>query len=112
MTLTLLSLVLAGLFVMTGLAKLLLVPAMRKNADHLGFSFGQFRVLGVLEVLGAIGLALGRHQRLLAATATCGLIVMMVGAVVAHAKRADKPIRLAAPLILLGGLTACLLSLG
>jgi hypothetical protein len=48
----------ALLFVATGMAKLLGHPKMVEASAHLGYSMRAFRIIGLLEVLGAAGILL------------------------------------------------------
>jgi hypothetical protein len=47
-------------FTALGTAKVLSLPPMRRRAEHLGFTAGAYRVIGVCELAGAAGLAGGR----------------------------------------------------
>ena len=58
MTTDVLAVVLAVVFGVAGIAKISGAPVMRTAARHLGFSVDQYRVIGALELAGAVGLAL------------------------------------------------------
>ena len=100
---------LAGIFLTTGLIKLT-QPRLKMAAGPMTWAAdvtdGQFRTLGLLEVLGAIGLilpgALGIAPGLVP-VAALGLVLTMIGAIVTHVRygrlRAE---RLAVPIVLLG----------
>ena len=98
---------LAAIFLATGLTKLtqprakLAAGPMRWAAD---VTDGQFRTIGLLEVLGAAGLirpaALGIAE-VLTPLAAVGLALTMVGAVVAHVRHGEVN-RLAVPIVLMG----------
>ena len=97
---------LAAIFLATGLTKLtqprakLAAGPMRWAAD---VTDGQFRTIGLLEVLGAAGLilpsALGVAE-ILTPLAAVGLALTMVGALVAHLRHGEIN-RLAVPIVLM-----------
>jgi uncharacterized membrane protein YphA (DoxX/SURF4 family) len=97
---------LAAIFLLTGMTKLtqprqkMAAGPMRWAAD---VTDAQFRTIGLLEVLGAIGLilpaALGIAP-LLTPLAAVGLVVVMVGAIYTHV-RYDESERLAVPIVVL-----------
>jgi hypothetical protein len=98
---------LAAIFLATGLTKLtqprakLAAGPMRWAAD---VTDGQFRTIGLLEVLGAVGLilptALGIAE-ILTPLAAIGLALTMVGALGAHVRHGELD-RLAVPIVLMG----------
>lgn len=88
-------------FALSGFMKLAGAKPMRKSADHLGLSFGTFRLVGVAEIAGAAGLILGRWTPALRVAAAAGLFLLMVGAVRYHL-RAKDPIGQVAPAAVLG----------
>ena len=106
-TLWIVQVLLAVIFTLTGLTKLtqprakMAAGPMRWAAD---VSDAQFRLIGALEVLGAIGLilpaALGVAP-MLTPLAAVGLVLIMVGAILTHV-RIDEKNRLAAPVVVLG----------
>ncbi len=71
------SILLAALFLFTGLPKLLTSDKIRPMFAHYGYAPWFATLIGVSEVLGAIGLLVPR----VAALATAGLSIIMVGAV-------------------------------
>jgi uncharacterized membrane protein YphA (DoxX/SURF4 family) len=85
------SLILAGLITLTGLAKVTAHPSMQRNATHLGYSLRSFRVIGVIELAAAAALVVGMWWSPLAIAAAAGLVLLMVGAVVAHSRAGDSP---------------------
>jgi uncharacterized membrane protein YphA (DoxX/SURF4 family) len=97
---------LAAIFLVTGITKLtqprlkMAAGPMRWAAD---VSDAQFRAVGVVEVLGAIGLivpaALGVAS-LLTPLAAVGLVLTMVGAIRTHVRYAEVD-RLAVPIVML-----------
>ena len=93
---------LALAFLGAGGAKLAGAPAMRQSAEHLGFSFTSYRVIGVLEIAGAIGILLGLSHYggvPVGVTAAAGIAILMIGAVVTHARAGDKAAQWSAPLV-------------
>ena len=95
----------ALLFVATGMAKLLGHPKMVEASSHLGYSMRAFRIIGLLEVLGALGILLAPLCLPLSVAAATGLILLTIGASLAHV-RASDPIRLATPALGCALLTA------
>jgi uncharacterized membrane protein YphA (DoxX/SURF4 family) len=97
---------LAAIFLVTGMTKLtqprlkMAAGPMRWAAD---VSDAQFRAIGAVEVLGAIGLivpaALGIAP-LLTPLAAIGLVLTMVGAIRMHVRYAESD-RLAVPIVVL-----------
>lgn len=98
---------LAGIFLATGLTKLT-QPRIKMAAGPMAWAAEvtdrQFRTIGVLEVLGAIGLilpgALGFAPGLLP-LAAAGLVLTMVGAIATHVRYRETD-RLVVPVIVLG----------
>jgi uncharacterized membrane protein YphA (DoxX/SURF4 family) len=97
---------LAAIFLATGLTKLT-QPRARLAAGPMGWaadvSDPQFRAVGLLEVLGALGLVLPGALRiapLLTPLAAVGLALTMVGAIATHVRMGESD-RLAVPVVLL-----------
>jgi uncharacterized membrane protein len=99
---------LAGVFAMAGATKLTRSkaqlqatgPAMAWTED---FSQTQIRLIGALEVLGALGLILPAAfdvAPVLSALAAAGLFLVMAGAVVVHLRRGEGPSSFAPSLVL------------
>jgi uncharacterized membrane protein YphA (DoxX/SURF4 family) len=97
---------LAAIFLLTGTTKLtqprqkMAAGPMRWAAD---VTDAQFRTIGLLEVLGAIGLILPAVlgiAPLLTPLAAVGLVLTMIGAIYAHV-RYDEAERLAVPIVVL-----------
>jgi hypothetical protein len=97
---------LAAIFFVTGTIKLT-QPRLKLAAGPMAWAAdvtdGQFRTIGLLEVLGALGLilpgALGIAPMLVPLAAT-GLALTMVGAIVTHLRLGEAD-RLAVPIIVL-----------
>jgi uncharacterized membrane protein YphA (DoxX/SURF4 family) len=100
------QLLLAAIFFATGLTKLT-QPRVRLAAGPMGWAADvtdvEFRTVGLLEVLGALGLvlpgALGIAP-LLTPLAAVGLALTMVGAMVTHVRMGETD-RLVVPIVLL-----------
>ncbi|MFF4590913.1 DoxX family protein [Streptomyces sp. NPDC001388] len=104
-TATVLAVLLAGIFLVLGSAKLATVPAMRQAAAHVGMTTTHYRLLGALEVAAAAGLLLGLRIIPLGAAASIGLLLLMAGAVVVHLRSGDPAAR-CLPAVIAGALAA------
>ena len=101
------QILLAGLFHITGLTKLT-QPRLKMAAGPMRWAADatdrQFRAIGLLEVLGALGLilpgALGMAPGLLP-LAAIGLALTMVGAIATHVRYKELD-RVAVPVVVLG----------
>ncbi|MFC3891144.1 DoxX family protein [Lentzea rhizosphaerae] len=103
--LTVFAVLLAVLFVVLGVSKLLALPRMRELATHAGFSVAAYRGIGALEVAGAAGLLIGLTVPLLGASAGVGLLLLLAGAVVTHVRNGDG-VRELAPAVVCAVLVA------
>jgi uncharacterized membrane protein YphA (DoxX/SURF4 family) len=97
--------VLAAVFLAAGLTKL--IQPKEKLAKSMGwvddFSPGMVKTIGALEVLAAVGLILPAAVDLapvLVPLAAAGLVLLMIGAAITHARRRE-PQMIAANLVLL-----------
>ena len=106
MTTDVLAVVLAVVFGVAGIAKIGGAPVMRKAARHLGFSVGQYRVIGALELAGAIGLLVGLVVPAIGVAAAIGLGLLLIGAGTAHVVNRDGASRVAVPLVLVAVVAA------
>ena len=86
-----LACVVALIFAALGLSKILALTPMRTLAAKVGFSTTAYRRIGVLEVAGAAGVALGLARPLLGALAGAGLLALLAGAVATHLRHGDRP---------------------
>ena len=84
---------LVAVLVTLGLAKLAAVPRMRDAAAHHGLSVGAYRAIGGLELAGAAGLLIGLRLTALGLAAAVGVVLLMIGGVVAHARSGDPRAR-------------------
>lgn len=82
------------IFVLLGTAKILALAPMPELAAKFGFSTMAYRRIGVLEVAGAIGVALGPVVHLLGGMAGAGLLTLLAGALVTHVRTGDKVVAL------------------
>jgi len=97
------------IFGLLGTAKIMAVPPMRYLASEAGFSVDAYRGIGVLEVAGAVGVALGLAVPLLGRVAAVGLLLLLAGALITHIRQGDGP-RKYAPVIVCGVLVASYLA--
>lgn len=100
------QLLLAAIFVATGLTKLT-QPRAKLAAGPMGWAADvtdvEFRTVGLLEVLGALGLVLPQAfgiAELLTPFAAVGLALTMIGAIATHVRMGETD-RLAVPIVLL-----------
>jgi DoxX-like family len=104
-----LSIALAGavalIFTALGAAKLFALAPMREAAAESGFSTTAYRRIGILEVAGAAGVALGPVVPLFGGLAGAGLLLLLGGAVVTHVRNRDAAAKLA-PAVLCAVLVA------
>lgn len=91
------AILLAGAFLAAGLMKLL-QPKSKLISSGLGwaedYSDGTIKLIGALELLAAIGLVLPAIvdiAPILVPLAATGLAIIMVGAIVVHARRKENP---------------------
>ena len=100
----------ALVFAANGAAKMLGHPKMIEASTHLGYSLRSFRIIGLFEVLGALGILLAPLCVPLGVAAATGLILLTVGGFIAHLRAAD-PIRVATPALGCALLTAAAVGL-
>lgn len=101
MTVILSAVVLVAAFATLGTAKVAAHPAMVSRAEHVGFGAGSYRVIGSLELAGALGVLVGLAWRPLGVAAALGLVMLMLGAVIAHLRARAATVELA-PALLFG----------
>ena len=90
MILTILAIVTAATFVFTGGIKLFGVKASLAIRDSLDVPPARWRMIGVLEWLGAAGVLIGLSYRILGLLAAIGLAALLVGAIVTRAMAARR----------------------
>jgi hypothetical protein len=106
MTGEVLAVLLVIVFGVAGIAKIGGAPVMRTAAAHMGFSVGQYRLIGALEVAGAVGLLIGLVEPGLGVAAAIGLGLLLIGAGAAHLVHRDGAARVAVPLVLVAVVAA------
>ncbi|MGW2216814.1 DoxX family protein [Nonomuraea sp. NPDC001684] len=106
-----LSLLLALAFAGAGFPKLTGKDAMAAQLGKLGVSAGLMRVIGALEILGAVGLVAGLWVEVLGVAAAAGLALLMAGAVATHLRARDAA-KDTLPSLLLVILSAAAFALG
>jgi hypothetical protein len=82
---------LAALFLAAGAPKIAALPKSLEIRDHLGVPAGSWRLIGALEIAGAVGAAIGLAVRPLGLAATGGLVLVAGGAIVTHLRAGDPP---------------------
>lgn len=90
MVLTVLAILVIVTFSVTGAVKLFNVPASLEIRDSLDVRPGRWRLIGVLEWLGVVGVAVGLAYRPLGLAATVALAALLVGAVVTRLMAARR----------------------
>jgi uncharacterized membrane protein YphA (DoxX/SURF4 family) len=90
MVLTVLAIVVAVMFVATGGVKLFSVPQSLAIRDSLDVPPAQWKLIGVLEWLGAAGVAVGLAYEWLGAVAAVALAALIVGAIVTRIRAARR----------------------
>ncbi|MFE9451578.1 DoxX family protein [Streptomyces sp. NPDC006739] len=98
------------IFALLGVAKIMALGPTPGLAAHAGFSITAYRVIGALELAGAVGVALGPVLPLLGGPADIGLLVLLAGAVTTHVRKGDNLPRLV-PAVVCAALVTWYLSL-
>jgi DoxX-like family len=93
---------LAALFAFSSSIKLLGVKRSLAIRDHLGISPTVWRLIGVLELAGVVGVLMGLRWSLLGIAAAAGLALLSVGAVVSHVRASDSVVETAPAVIGIG----------
>jgi uncharacterized membrane protein YphA (DoxX/SURF4 family) len=84
-----LSVLLAAAVLGSGVAKLAGAEQSTEIRDRLGVSAGVWRGIGILEVAAAVGLAVGFAVPVLGIAAAVGVVLLLIGAIGAHARSHD-----------------------
>src|SRR5437870_3194924 len=82
---------LAALFLSAAAMKLAGVAQSLEARDHFAIAPARWRLIGVLELAGASGAALGLAIRPLGVAATGGLVLVSLGAITTHMRAGDPP---------------------
>lgn len=88
---TVLSIVVALLYVVAAGSKLAGQARQVETAQQLRIAFARYRLIGIPELVASIGLIVGLWVPAIGAAAAIGLALLMVGATVARA-RAGRPV--------------------
>jgi hypothetical protein len=93
---------LALLFAFSGLIKLVGVGQSLAIRDHLGVEPMQWRVIGLLELAGVVGVLVGLVWAPIGMAAAVGLALLMLGAIRFHVRASDSAADTAPAVIGLG----------
>jgi hypothetical protein len=99
---TTLQLVLIAVFGLLGTAKVVKAPSMVRAASELGFTSRQYQLIGCLELLAVGGLVVGFWWPPASVAADVGLLVLMLGALLAHLRHQDGARRVLPAVVVLG----------
>jgi uncharacterized membrane protein YphA (DoxX/SURF4 family) len=91
-----LSLLLLAVCLIPAAAKLAGHPKMRHAATHFGIAWRRYRLIGVAELVAAVGVLIGLLWRPAGLLAAAGMILLLIGALIAH-RRAHDSVREALP---------------
>lgn len=80
---------LAVVFLAAGVQKVLLLRAVTSNMRRLGAGQELTRLIGSLEILGAIGMTVGIWYPVAGVAATIGIVLLLAGAIASHARAGD-----------------------
>ena len=83
------TVLLAALFTFSSSIKLLSVRQSIAIRDHLGVTPTQWRLIGMLELAGVIGVLVGLTWPPIGVAAAIGLALLSIGAVVSHVRASD-----------------------
>src|SRR5690242_20717999 len=89
------SLLLAAACLLPAAGKLTGQPKMRKSAAHFGIPWPRYRLIGVAELAAAVGILIGLWWHPLGLAAAAGMVLLLLGAVIAHRQAADSAKELA-----------------
>ncbi|GGM71580.1 hypothetical protein GCM10012275_47550 [Longimycelium tulufanense] len=100
-----LSILLALAFLAIGGPKALALESATRRTVEMGLDTRMMRLTGILEVAAVVGLVAGLWVRWLGLAAAVGLVLLMLGALVFHARRGDpaKQMAPAAVFLVLSG---------
>jgi uncharacterized protein YqgC (DUF456 family) len=90
------SLLLIAVCLVPAVAKLAGHPRMRHAAHHFGIAWRRYRLIGVAELAAAAGVFIGLFWRPAGLLAAAGMILLLIGALIAH-RRAHDSVREAVP---------------
>lgn len=104
-----LSVMLAAVCFMPGIAKVLGLPKMRESAAHFGIPWRAYQLIGVAELAAAAGVLAGLVWHVLGLAAASGMALLLIGALASH-RRAGDAIKEAAPALLALGVAVLYLA--
>jgi uncharacterized protein YqgC (DUF456 family) len=90
------SLLLIAVCLVPAAGKLAGHPKMRHAAEHFGIAWRKYRLIGVAELAAAVGVLVGLFWRPAGLLAAAGMVLLLIGALIAH-RRAHDSIREAMP---------------
>ncbi len=93
------SLLLATACLLPAAGKLLGHPKMRQSAEHFGILWPRYRLIGVAELAAATGILIGLWWHPLGIAAAIGMIVLLLGALIAHRRAGDSGKEMAPALV-------------
>ena len=93
-----LSVVLAAVCLMPGIAKILGLPKMRESAAHFGIPWRVYQLIGLAELAAAAGVLAGLFWHVLGLAAASGMALLLIGALASH-RRAGDALREAVPAV-------------
>lgn len=93
---------LAALFTFSSLIKLVGVRRSLEIRDHLNVKPMQWRVIGLLELAGVVGVLAGLAWPPIGVAAAVGLALLLLGAIIFHVRAADRAADMAPAVIGLG----------
>lgn len=89
---TIVTIVLAALFLFAGGGKLAGVKQQEEAREHFGIAASRWRLIGVLELAGAVGVLVGLFAlRAIGLVAAAGLVLTGIGALATHVRAGDAP---------------------
>lgn len=100
---------LAVIFAVSGIPKVLNVGFAQGNAEHLGITTLLSRAIGLVEVIAVCGLLAGISIKPVSILTATGIAGLMVGAIGYHLRAKDGPTKLL-PAVVTGGLALSLIS--
>ena len=100
-----LSLLLALACMGPAAAKLAGAPAVRESAAHFGIPWSRYRLISVPELAAAIGVLAGLRHPALGVAGACGMVMLLIAALIAH-RRARDSIATTAPALAAFAVTA------
>jgi hypothetical protein len=95
----LVSIGLAVFFAVAGIMNIFYLQHSREDATHLGISSALTRFIGWCQIAAVFGLIAGLFWRPLAIAAATGVLLLLVGAVIAHRRVGDSVAKMVRALV-------------